>query len=55
VQRKRQKIQKAGDQTRQQSMDKVEEALGESFSASDPSSWTAVERVGPPLRKSKQR
>jgi hypothetical protein len=55
VQRKRQKAPMADDQSREQSIDKVEEALEESFPASDPPSSTAVKRVGPPLRDRKQR
>ena len=31
--------------------DKVDEALEESFPASDPPSWSAPARIGPPLRK----
>ncbi len=38
-------------QVRQRSPDKVDESLEESFPASDPPSWVALDRIGPPKRE----
>jgi len=56
VQRKQRRRPRGEQETSKKSPDEIiDEALDESFPASDPPSWSGPARIGPPLRKPGQR